>query len=75
MKHIIIFGRVLLWVIAPILFTTIASIVITALVALLGLLLDDGSYTTCFQNYLGEVILVISSITFIVWIVYLTEEL
>jgi hypothetical protein len=75
MKHIIIFGKVLLWVIAPILFTTIASIVITALVALLGLLLGDGSYTTCFQNYLGEVILVISSITFIVWIVYLTEEL
>lgn len=75
MKHIIIFGRILLWVIAPILFTTIASIVITALVALLGLLLSDGSYTTCFQNYLGEVILVISSITFIVWITYLTEEL
>jgi hypothetical protein len=75
MKHIINFGRVLLWVIAPVLFVTIASIVITALIALLGLLLGDGSYTACFQNYLNVVVNVLSITTFIVWFVCVVNEM
>jgi hypothetical protein len=75
MKHIINFGRVLLWVIAPVLFVTIASIVITALIALLGLLLGDGNYNACFQDYLGAVVTVISVTTFIFWFTYMVNEI
>jgi hypothetical protein len=75
MKHIIHFGRLLLWVIAPVLFVTIASIVITALIALLGLLLGDGNYNTCFQDYLGVVVTVISITTFIFWFTYMVNEI
>jgi hypothetical protein len=75
MKHIINFGRILLWVIAPVLFVTIASIVITALIALLGLLLGDGNYNACFQDYLGVVVTVISITTFIFWFTYMVNEI
>jgi len=75
MKHIINFGRVLLWVIAPVLFVTIASIVITALIALLGLLLGDSNYNACFQDYLGVVVTVISITTFIFWFTYMVNEI
>ena len=74
MKSINHFGRALLIIVVPVVFTVISSIIIAAIFSFVGVLMGHNTFVNCFQHMLGDVTFVMSIVTVVVWIVYLVTD-
>lgn len=76
MNHIKNIGKLLLMVVSPFVFFVIGSILISAVIALLGALSGYNSYTECFKGAVMStpMIFIMSIITIIVIITYTTDN-
>ena len=69
MKPIIYFGKALLMIVLPIVFIVISSIIIAGLFALIGTLMGQNTFVSCFQSLLGNVAFVMTIITLLLWLI------
>jgi hypothetical protein len=69
MKPIIYFGKALLMIVLPIVFIVISSIIIAGLFALIGTLMGQNTFASCFQSLLGNVAFVMTIITMLLWLI------
>jgi hypothetical protein len=74
MKNIIYFGKALLVIVVPVVFAIVSAIIISALFSSVGALMGHNTFVSCFQNMLGDVTFVMSTITLFLWIVYLVTN-
>jgi hypothetical protein len=74
MRVINYIGKALLTVILPVAFCVVSSIIISALFASIGALMDHNTFQSCFQGALEFVVCVMTLITLVGTIMYFATE-
>jgi hypothetical protein len=74
MKLLIHFGKALLMIVFPIAFAIVSSIIISAMFACISVLMGHNTFCNSFQAMLGNVTFVMSIISLIMWVIYLSSE-
>lgn len=67
-------GKALLTVIIPIAFTVIVSITVSAMFAVIGSLMGQDNFQTCFQGCLGTVSVLSTFVALFTTILYFAEK-